>query len=69
MKKTILSIAASDIKPRFLRVPAAVKYSGLSRSHIYELITARKVASHSVGRARLIDRISLDRYIKGCPKD
>ncbi|NBV85445.1 MAG: DNA-binding protein [Verrucomicrobia bacterium] len=39
------------IKPEWVRVPEAVKVSGLSRSSIYELIASGKIKSFS-NRAR-----------------
>ena len=37
----------SDLKPEWVRVPEAVKISGLGRSSIYELIGAGKIKSFS----------------------
>ena len=34
---------AVNLNPRWLRVPSAVKYSGLSRSLLYELIAKGKI--------------------------
>ena len=55
------------LSPRWLRIPAAVKYSGLSRSHLYDLITSRKIRSiclksHKLNTrgVRLIDKESID---------
>ena len=42
---------APFIKPEWIRVPEAVKVSGLSRSSIYELIASGKIKSFS-NRAR-----------------
>src|SRR5258708_30430888 len=47
------------LAPRWLRVPGAVKYSGLSRSKLYELLSDGRIRSicvrsqegHSVGSA------------------
>jgi predicted DNA-binding transcriptional regulator AlpA len=56
--------------PRWLRIPAAVKYSGLCRSHLYELIAKRKIKSiclksHKLNTrgVRLIDRESIDQLM------
>jgi hypothetical protein len=53
--------------PRWLRVPAAVKYSGLCRPHLYELTARRKLRSiclksnkQNARGVRLIDRESID---------
>ena len=56
---------------RWLRVPGAVKYSGLSRSRLYELLTERRiksicVKSHKAAArgVRLIDRESIDLFME-----
>ena len=58
------------LNPRWLRIPAAVKYSGLSRSRLYELLSERKIRSiclKSHKRAergvRLLDRESIDTFM------
>jgi replicative DNA helicase len=58
--------------PRWLRVAAAVKYSGLSKSYLYPAITEGKIRSACLrahGGAsrgiRLIDRFSLDEFVGG----
>ena len=33
------------LNPRWLRIPAAVKYAGLSRSRLYELLSEGKIRS------------------------
>src|ERR1700720_43884 len=33
------------LNPRWLRIPSAVKYSGLSRSRLYELLGQRRIKS------------------------
>jgi predicted DNA-binding transcriptional regulator AlpA len=61
---------APPLIPRWLRIPAAVKYSGLCRSHLYELIANRKIKSiclksHKLNTrgVRLIDRESIDQLM------
>jgi len=61
---TITSPAAL---PRWLKVAAAVDYSAIGRSVLYELLNAGKVKSHRVGSARLVDRESLDSFISSQP--
>lgn len=56
-------------KPRFLKVSTAAIYSSISRSVLYELMTARKIKSHRIGGARVIDRESLDAFILSQPAD
>jgi len=48
-------------------MPAAVAYSGISRSAIYELLGAGKIQSHRIGASRVIDRESLDAFITSQP--
>jgi predicted DNA-binding transcriptional regulator AlpA len=59
------------LTPRWLRIPAAVKYSGLSRSRLYELLSEGKIRSICVKSQkwaqrgiRLIDRESIDLFMK-----
>ena len=59
------------LNPRWLRIPGAVKYSGLSRSRLYELLTERRIKSICLrshkGAARgvrLIDRESIDLFME-----
>ena len=59
------------LNPRWLRIPAAVKYSGLSRSRLYELLSEGKIRSICVKSQkwaqrgiRLIDRESIDSFLE-----
>lgn len=61
------NVASPAALPRWLKVSAAVGYSALGRSTLYELMAAGKVKSHQVGSARLIDRESLDCFIASQP--
>ena len=58
------------LNPRWLRIPAAVKYSGLSRSRLYKLLAERKIRSICVKSykgaergVRLLDRESIDTFM------
>ena len=58
------------LNPRWLRVPAAVKYSGVSRSLLYKLLAEGKIRSiclrankQTLRGVRLIDRESIDRFM------
>jgi hypothetical protein len=58
------------LNPRWLRIPAAVKYSGLSRSKLYELLSEGRVKSiclkaHKGAERgiRLLDRESIDSFM------
>jgi hypothetical protein len=59
------------LNPRWLRIPAAVKYFGLSRSKLYELLSEgepfdmREVTKGGAQRGvRLIDRESIDLFVE-----
>ena len=56
--------------PRWLRMAAAVKYSGLSKSYLYPAIVDGKIRSaclrahqEATRGIRLVDRLSLDEFI------
>jgi hypothetical protein len=58
------------LNPRWLRIPSAVKYSGLSRSRLYELLAQGRVRSiclrsrrDAARGVRLVDRESIDRFM------
>jgi hypothetical protein len=58
------------LNPRWLRIPAAVKYSGLSRSKLYELLSEGRIKSICVKShkgaergIRLLDRESVDSFM------
>jgi hypothetical protein len=60
------------LNPRWLRIPGAVKYSGLSRSKLYELLSEGRIRSICVKSqkwaqrgVRLIDRESIDLFMEG----
>ena len=64
------------LNPRWLRIPAAVKYSGLSRSRLYELLSEKRIKSICLkarkGAARgvrLLDRESIDSFMLAVPTD
>jgi len=59
------------LNPRWLRMPSAVKYSGLSRSRLYELLAQgciKSICLKSHNRAlrgvRLVDRESIDQFME-----
>src|SRR6266481_8496887 len=54
------------LNPRWLRIPSAVKYSGLSRSRLYELLAQGRIKSiclkshtGALRGVRLVDRESI----------
>ena len=59
------------LRPRWLRIPSAVKYSGLSRSRLYELIAEGSINSiclklhrDALRGVRLVDRESVDLFME-----
>jgi hypothetical protein len=63
------------INPRWLRIPAAVKYSGINRSRLFKLLAEGIVRSASLKERRgakrglrLIDRFSLDLFLETLAK-
>jgi hypothetical protein len=61
----------ATLKPRWLRVPAAVNYSGISRAKFYILLSSGVIKSAAIcsrGKLRgirVVDRESIDRYLEG----
>jgi hypothetical protein len=59
-----------NLEPRWLKVGAAVSYSGISRAVLYRILAEGKIRSSSLRSRgalrgiRLIDRASLDAYIE-----
>ena len=59
-----------NLEPRWLKVDAAVNYSGISRAVLYRILAEGKIRSSSLRSPgalrgiRLIDRASLDAYIE-----
>jgi hypothetical protein len=59
------------LNPRWLRIPSAVKYSGLSRSRLYELLAQGRIRSiclkahrDALRGVRLVDRESIDLFME-----
>ena len=63
------------LEARWLRIPAAVSYSGLSRSRLFLLLADGTIKSASIcarGKnrgVRIVDRLSIDRFLSGLTKD
>ena len=62
---------AVTLNPRWLRIPSAVKYSGLSRSRLYELLAQGRIKSiclkshnGALRGVRLVDRESIDLFMQ-----
>jgi hypothetical protein len=59
------------LNPRWLRIPSAVKYSGLSRSRLCELLAQGRIRSiclrsrrDALRGVRLVDRESIDLFME-----
>jgi predicted DNA-binding transcriptional regulator AlpA len=57
-------------EPRWLRIAAAERYSGISRAKLYILMAEGKLPSVSVALTssrgtRLIDRLAIDKFLEG----
>jgi hypothetical protein len=59
------------LNPRWLRIPSAVKYSGLSRSRLYALLAQGRIRSiclrsrrDALRGVRLVDRESIDLFME-----
>jgi len=63
--------SSQRLTPRWLKLPDAVAYSGISKSQLYNFIRSGKLQTAKVkGRGdgtrgtRLVDRLSLDRLLE-----
>jgi excisionase family DNA binding protein len=54
----------STITPAWLDYKQAEAYSNLSRTTLWQLITARKIKAARIGRAVRIERRSLDQFME-----
>lgn len=57
-------VANEAIRPISIRIPAAVKMTGISRSRLFELMRDGEVESVKLGSARLIIVESLDGFLE-----
>jgi hypothetical protein len=59
--------AAPPLRPRNFRIPAAITYSGFSRSELYRRIGDGRLVTRKAGKTRFIDGDSLDANIDALP--
>lgn len=52
-----------NITPEWLRPKDAAAYTGLSRSYLYNLMSAEAIPSYKQGRATVLKRSELDAYM------
>lgn len=74
MKRMLISSedaaqGAAPVEPISVRVPDAVKLTGLSRSRIYELIKSKEIEIVKVGASTLIPFDSLRGFIDSLRSD
>jgi hypothetical protein len=64
------SVTVEPLKPRYVRVDGAVRYSSIGRTSLYEAIKSGAITSFKLGEpgqkkaVRLIDLNSLDKFIQ-----
>ncbi|OBA62213.1 hypothetical protein A5780_19335 [Nocardia sp. 852002-20019_SCH5090214] len=56
-----------DRRPQYLDTRSAMAYSGLSRTTLYELLRAERIAARKIGAKVLYSRESLDLYLRQLP--
>ena len=57
------------ITPAWLNYKQSEAYSGLSRTTLWQLVSARKVKAARIGRAVRIERASLERFMEQSTED
>ena len=53
---------------RFLRIPEACAYIGVSRSRLYQLLAEGKLPARKLGCRTLLDKDMLDRFLEELPE-
>jgi excisionase family DNA binding protein len=53
-----------EVKPEWLRYATAEEYTGLGRTTLTKLVRDREIRIARLGKTVLIDRESLDEYLK-----
>jgi len=56
--------ATTDIQPLTVRIPIAMRMTGIGRSKLYQLIKAREIETVKIGSSTLIPVESLRRLIE-----
>lgn len=57
----------TKIEPVLLSVSDACKYAAISRSGLYRLLGAKKIRARKLASRTLIERESLDQFVKSLP--
>ncbi|AHH22079.1 hypothetical protein NONO_c73230 [Nocardia nova SH22a] len=56
-----------DRRPSYLDSNSALAYSGLSKTTLNELIRSERISVRKFGSKNLVERESLDRYLRSLP--
>jgi hypothetical protein len=56
-----------EFRPRFGKLPHAIKYSGRSRARLYQLAAKHKGLFRKDGKSTLVDFAILDQILDGLP--
>jgi hypothetical protein len=62
-----MSLEHQRSRPRFGRIPEALRYGGISRSRLYEWARERPELLRKNGRASLVDYEVYDEILKAMP--
>jgi excisionase family DNA binding protein len=53
---------------RYLSLESACKYGDFGRSYAYRLIDTGKITARKLGKRVMVERASIDRYLRALPK-
>ena len=68
MRSAVQLNGAEHMTPRYLKIPEAVAYSGISRTRLYAALSRGEIIARKSGKITLIDRESLDRHLDDLPR-
>ncbi len=63
-----ITLTKIDVRPHAMTIADAVKWSGLGRTKIYQLIGEGRVEAVKVGTRTLVTTASLERLLSNAPK-
>jgi len=63
----VQDLPREQLRPKFLKIPAAVAYSGICRTKIYRLARQHPGLYRKHGKATLVDLEILDRILNALP--
>jgi len=53
---------------RYMSLAGACRYGNFGRTTAYELIETGKITARKLGKRVLVDRVSVDRFLRSLPK-